>query len=217
MAHCFIHLPKILLCVKCLLFLRIFSSTSSLDSFAHYNLTCLSDLSVSYPSFKEINCASPHSPATLSLVVIILCFVCHLFHLTLMTTKYSQRYAWSEFHEFDWQLTGAHTLRKEKQKGPKNTFTLVFSSKLWSQLKIYTKVTYTKVCHSLEQSLILEMNPVTDILSIVWPQVNISELNMILTPCLRSHYQATHGYIKLTDCYFKRRARKNMMIGVNCC
>lgn len=107
---------------------------------------------MSYPSFKAINCVSPHSPTMLSLVVTILIFVCHLFHLTLMTIKHSQRYAWSKFHEFDWQLTGVHTLREEKQKGPKNTFTHMFSSKLRFQLKIYTKVTHTKVRHSLEQS-----------------------------------------------------------------
>lgn len=36
-------------------------------------------------------------------------------------------------------------------------------------------------------------------------------------PCLGSHYQSTHGDIKLSDCYFRRRARKNLMTWVACC
>lgn len=200
-----------------LLFSRIWSSTSSLKPFCppSPNLSIL-PICIS-PIFQSNKLCITTVTYHADFSCCYLCFVCHLSHLTLMTIKHSQRYAWSEFHELDWQLTGAHTLRKEKQKGPPNTFACIFSSKLWFHLKIYTKVTYTKMCHSLEQSLILKMNPVTDTLSIVWPQVNISELNMILTPCLRSHYQATHGYIKLSNCYFRRQAGKNMVIGVNCC
>lgn len=61
------------------------------------------------------------------------------------------------------------------------------------------------------------MNSMTDILSIVWTDVNVFKLNMILSPRLRLHSHITHEHIKLSCCYFRRRARKNMMPWVNCC
>ena len=139
-----------------LLFSRIWSSTSSLKPFCppSPNLSIL-PICIS-PIFQSNKLCITTVTYHADFSCCYLCFVCHLSHLTLMTIKHSQRYAWSEFHELDWQLTGAHTLRKEKQKGPPNTFACIFSSKLWFHLKIYTKVTYTKMCHSLEQKSHIE-------------------------------------------------------------
>lgn len=111
-----------------------------------------------------------------------------------------------------WLAGGWCTHIRGEPTGLRNTSILVFSSKLWFQLKIYTKETYAENCHGVEQSSQV-WNELCD-----WHKTRcLTGLNLIPTTCLRSHYHATHGYIKLSECCFRRCARKDMVIWVICC